>query len=163
MPRQVDPSALLARYRNGEHTQVGREIFEALPVRARVPWAGRVLQACIQALRQPVPPEVDAVLALTSDPRRWRQGHEVFDAVRRSALHAESGGQSPQLKALLQVAELVAKVTYNASGDPAPFDANIGWRLGPAAMALAHSLGDVGCERDIWYTLTVPPVGSSRT
>lgn len=157
MPKLVDSTALLAQYRRGESASVGRQIFEALPVAARVPWAGRVLRACAGAIHEPVPPEVDEVLALTASPSRWRDGHTAFGGVRLRTLDAARGTLSPQLAALLHVAELVAKVTYNASGEPAPFDADSGWRLGPAAMALSDCLAEPDCEVAIWTALTVAP------
>ena len=44
---------------------------------------------------------------------------------------ARDSAIDPALKRLLFVAENTAKVIYNASGEPAPFDADAGWELVP--------------------------------
>jgi hypothetical protein len=46
--------------------------------------------------------------------------------VRRLTLEQEKAGSEHKLHALLLLAENTAKVAYNASGAPAPFDADSG-------------------------------------
>ena len=43
---------------------------------------------------------------------------------------------------LLGVAELVAKVAYNATDPIEPFAPDTGWRIAPAAIRLAICVGD---------------------
>lgn len=66
---------------------------------------------------------------IAAAPDRWNEAYDAFQAVRalRFSGREEPGDTAGQL--LLDVAETVAKLTYNASGPRAPFDDHAGWRL----------------------------------
>jgi hypothetical protein len=131
--------------------QGGKEIYNAVPARARVKWARRVLQACIESLGEDAPEAVHQVLALTNDPAKWSLAHDAFTNVRRLSLQ---GDASPRLKALLDVAETVAKVTYNASGASAPFDADCAYWLASRTLAFSDALAQESAESRVWQALT---------
>jgi hypothetical protein len=62
-----------------------------------------------------------------------------------------------QLIALLRVAEIAAKVAYNATGLPAPFDHHAGWRVAPCLRDFAAAQEDaVGAKRQAWDLLVGP-------
>jgi len=105
----------------GRALDAGRLIYERIPPRQRPGWAARALEAVRGLI--PKTPEIDSVLEIARDPARWRAAHAAFTAVRALTLEAKD----PLVEAVLHLAENVAKVTYNASGGPAPFDHDAGW------------------------------------
>jgi len=108
----------------------GRSIYESLSVDQRVIWAVQVLGHC--ADHAPHCDAVSAVLSLARSKDRWCLAHAAFCTLRQVTLEAE---RSPsrfdrRLRSLLYLAENTAKVIYNASGAPAPFDEDSGWWIG---------------------------------
>jgi hypothetical protein len=106
----------------------GRAVYEALPAGGRPAWAARLLRLCLTRLDDP-PQAVLHVADLAKDERRWSEAHDAFQAVRQLTLRAERWPRRKPSKLILYVAENVAKIVYNASGSPAPFDHSAGWRL----------------------------------
>ena len=102
-------------------------------------WAAKIL-ALFRA-RFPHIPEVDGVYDVALDHNRWSEAHERFDRVRGLTLRADRDGDAVRGH-FLHLAELVAKVTYNASGEDAPFDADCGLQLMAYALDLADSWND---------------------
>ena len=126
---------------DGELREVGRAIYESIPVPRRPVWAVAILDLC-RSRHAPVP-AVDSLCDIANDSRRWHEAHDAFTAVRLLGLACERGAScSPEYSALLRVAELVAKVTYNASGSSAPFDFHCGWSLPHAVRQFARALND---------------------
>lgn len=111
-----------------EALEVGRTVYEALTVTERPTWAARLLRLCLTQLEDP-PQQVVHVADLAEAPRRWTEAHEAFQAVRQLTLRAERRPRIEREALILYVAENVAKITYSASGAPAPFDHNAGWWL----------------------------------
>jgi hypothetical protein len=112
----------------------GRPLFlrQSDPVR----WAAGILEV-VQTLAPGIA-EVEAILSVARDERRWSEGHGVFDAARRRYLRL--AGTTTVEHAVLNFAELVAKVTFNASNTNAPFDENSGWYVGPLAVRIAAAV-----------------------
>lgn len=137
-------------WREGDAVAVGRALLDALPPAEQVARAVAVLDIC--RARCPSPREVDDVAEVGRDPSRWREGHARFDAVRTLTLKAE-GHPDRLYRMLLHVAEIVAKVVYNASGAPAPFDANSVWWLPRNARDFAAALDDEEVWAEIWASL----------
>jgi hypothetical protein len=50
---------------------------------------------------------------------------------------------------LFTFAELVAKVTYNASGQPAPFDSDSGHYIASLALKATEHFGDTRLEEEV--------------
>ena len=113
----------------------GRRLFERQPT--PVEWSLRVLEA-IEHL-SPGITEVAAILESGRDRVRWVQGHAVFDAARRRYLREPRGTPTA---AVLNFAELVAKVVYNATDPPGPFDEDSGWYIGPLAFLITKAADD---------------------
>lgn len=124
------------RWRQGDQ-KVGRLIFEAIKPEDRPSWAARVLRIVISELDAP-PAAVLRVLEIAGDEKRWGEAHAAFQAVRELTLREEKAGGDRGVRYLvLFVAENCAKVIYNASGRPAPFDFDTGWWLPGCARAVA--------------------------
>jgi len=115
----------------GRFLDCGRVICEELSQEELVRWAAGLLKFCMRY--GPSVPTIERVAALADAPSDWRFAHAAFSDVRAITLAAERAGASgdPLLKSMLYVAENTAKVIYNASGGPAPFDHDAGWWLVP--------------------------------
>lgn len=177
-------SALRARWRGDPGAQkdgleVGRALFVRVPTRSQPGWAAGVLRVLASA----VPARstaIRAVLAVAEDPSQWSRGHQVFDRVRGEVLildrrpgHVVVGlllpawarrlglsrwfGGEPGLHEwhmLLLLAELVCKVTYNATTPPDEFDEDSGDWIALLAKQLVDALGDPALEARVWEALT---------
>jgi hypothetical protein len=133
----------------GRALDAGRVVYEAIPPHRRPLWAARVLRLVCELI--PPVPEINAVLSLAAEPARWANAHDAFRAMRRLTLQVE--GKDPLREGVLFLAENVAKVTYNAAGCPAPFDADAGWWIAQNVHFLAERLGDPEFERRAWEAL----------
>ena len=109
----------------------GRALYEPLKPAARVDWATALLTFSMRY--SPTAPVIDRLVELARVSSDWRLAHAAFGDVRKMTLVAEGRGGSihPRLKNLLYVAENTAKVIYNASNEPAPFDHDAGWWVVP--------------------------------
>ena len=126
----------IAAWRSGEPVLAGRLFFEALEVKQRPAWAARILAVALS--RVDAPAAAHFVLELAADEDRWGEAHAAFDAVRDLTLKQERAGaqRDELLYGVLFVAENCAKVIFNASGRPAPFDHDSGWWLPSNARAV---------------------------
>jgi len=70
---------------------------------------------------------------------QWRKGHDLFDRIRNKTLSAERKGEHV-LEAQYLFEEACAKTLYNLSGEPAPFDRDVPFKIIPTAFGLARSL-----------------------
>ena len=125
-------------WNTGRPFQAGKMIYEQLSKEDRPVWAGNSLDLCRH--RFPRVGEVDQVYFVACDPTHWLRAQQSFEAVRALAV----GGDSPFSGAnlLFRLAEDTAKVIYNASGGPAPYDHNAGWRLVEDLHAICEFLDD---------------------
>lgn len=60
---------------------------------------------------------------------------------------------------VLNFAELVAKIAYNATMPPDPFDEDTGWWIAPIAVQIAEATGDATFERRMAATIGDWPNG----
>jgi hypothetical protein len=148
---------LFEYWRRSDSIAIGQEIFERTAERRRPTWAADILQWCASKYSDRVS-QVDDVIAVGHDDHRWEQGHGAFDRVRAETLRCEREGvQDRQLVTLLFVAEIAAKVIYNASGAPAPFDHDSGWWMARCLRQFVVELPDAGlAEHEAWQLLTAP-------
>lgn len=81
------------------------------------------LAACAAAVEAP-PSEAAEVVRVGANSAHWAQAHKAFDRVRNLTLAAERGAANSNdpRYLLLFVAENSARVIYNASRPPDPFD-----------------------------------------
>jgi len=97
-------------------------------------------------------PEVDALLRIAANPSKWQRGHTAFRAVRAQTLRKPGSDR----ECVLLLAELVAKVTYNAS-DPAPddpFDEDSGWWIPALLRDLMKHIQDPDFDAKAWDLLS---------
>jgi hypothetical protein len=136
------------RWTAGERLEAGRRLYEALLPELRPRWAGRLLGLACSRLS---PPRcVEQVVDIAFYPSRWHEAHEAFRAVRLSVLAQERGAgpRDAQQSRLFALAETVAKVAYNASGAPAPFDFHAGWHAPERLFALLELWADAALEAE---------------
>lgn len=159
----MDPEMLRARWQSGEALQVGHSIFDAVAEQSRPAWAARVLRVALSQAPEHAA-DVAAVLAVADDPRRWAEGHAVFSSVRREVLKLDERGRTAGWTPatltrahLLAIAELVAKVTYNATSPRDEFDEDSGWWVAVCLRNLVEHVRDASFERDAWRALLPTP------
>lgn len=119
-PDVEDCRAIIAALSDVELAELGTEMLRA----CRVSCAG-------------VPPPVLDVELIGLTPRSWPEAHRAFRDVRRVTLQfdqARTSSEDPVYN-LLFVAENAAKVLYNATKMPRPFDATSGLHL---LVSVAH-------------------------
>jgi hypothetical protein len=117
----------------GEGLEAGKLLFENLPSRARPKWAAKILKLVLD--RSGVEPSpFFQVLTIADREEMWKTGHQVFDSLRDTTLKLNELRRSrgltideEQLASIVLLAELVAKVIYNATNPPDEFDKDSGW------------------------------------
>ncbi len=150
-------------WRTGDSLAVGRQLFEALPP-ARAPlWSAAVLR-CALTIVPARPRAVENALRVAADPARWSEGHQAFRAVRDETLKSDArlkakdtGSGELRLAYVLGIAELAAKVAYNATDPIDPFDDDSGWWLARLMRRLADVHQDANFERAAWAALSSSP------
>ena len=78
----------------------------------------------------------------------------MFSAVRELTLDSEQGHDDALAHVLLYVAENTAKVVFNASGSPAPFDKDCGAWLVRCAREFSTEMNDEAFADQLWTVLT---------
>jgi hypothetical protein len=130
------------------YADIGRRIFLAVPAHVRPGWAATLLEL-LAGVQDQVPTEVQDLLRLIEDADLWPAAHEQFTRIRQYALlHALDDD-------FLRLAEMVAKVTYNASNRPAPFDADSGWYIAGLAARVANRAADEALRREVYRLLAL--------
>ena len=149
--------------------QAGRRLFESSPFAQRPRWAAGVLGACRDGIQEVPGVVLEAEQLALGTPADWSKGHDVFDRLRGTTLVLDKKGHGPgltpteaHLHRVVLVAELVAKVTYNAALPVCPFDDDSGWYLLSVALSLVACVKDPSLERAVWHALLdTPPAGSN--
>ncbi|MHA4893324.1 hypothetical protein ACXZ1K_01130 [Pedobacter sp. PWIIR3] len=115
----------------------GREIFEDVPDSLKPYWAGLLLSAFNDYVKN-IPNPIKELHPIIENLNRWPEAHSQFSKIRVFLLdHPHFQPQS-----FLFLAENIAKVTYNATGQPAPFDADSGYYIPGLAIQAARSFND---------------------
>jgi hypothetical protein len=142
-------------WEGGQAVKAGRLVFENLPNDLRPKWASRILRLVLERRgirfnerpnwtsgildfvfgRNRVQPSVfDEILYTAEHPAMCGNGHRVFDALRGATLELDRFRRTIGLteeqtlrSSILSLAELVAKVTYNATNPRDEFDEDSGW------------------------------------
>lgn len=86
---------------------------------------------------------------IIKDPDRWHEAHKQFGLIRSFLL--DNTNYTPQEYILL--AESIAKITYNSSLGPAPFDFDSGYYIPSLALKAAEFFQDERLQDDIKTTL----------
>jgi hypothetical protein len=158
----TDGIALAAEYwSNGQPLEAGKLIYEALPTKSRPKWASRILKlvlekSCVESTL------FTPVLAAADQEESWKTGHEVFSELRDSVLkldeqRKQSGLSESEkmLSAILSLAELVAKVIYNATEPQNEFDEDSGWWIAASLRGfLDHDWNEESFATSAWAALS---------
>jgi hypothetical protein len=142
---RIEPRSRLdlarAYWRGGMPRDAGAIVYEALEQSQRPGWAASLLAFAVA--RVPAPETVATTIAIAREPARWLEARRVFDELRGYTLRVEASKASDMgLLSILHLAENTAKVTYNASGLPAPFDHDSGWWVASNLFDVATALAD---------------------
>lgn len=124
--------------------KIGQQIFENLPNDIRPDWAGLILSRFDHYIKD-IPTSILELHPIIDDKDRWKEAHEQFTKIRVFGL--ENKNYKPEN--YLRLAELVAKVTYNASGQPAPFDSNGGHYIASLALKATKYFDDNRLEEEV--------------
>lgn len=157
-------SDILAKARGhwmeGQPFEAGKLIFESLPSEIRPQWANNILRSVVErtGIKSDV---IDRVISTADCPDQWGKAHDVFSAVRGKTLQVDQWGPHPQktlLERHLVLAELVAKVTYNATNPPDEFDEDSGWWIAPCLKDILDLVGDKAFSKAIWSVVCLDEV-----
>lgn len=124
--------------------KIGQQIFENLPNDIRPGWAGLVLSRFDHYIND-IPTPILELYPIIDNKDRWKEAHGQFNNIRRFLLD----NKRYQPEAYLLLAELVAKVTYNASGQPAPFDSDSGHYIASLALKATEHFDDTRLEEEV--------------
>ena len=124
--------------------QIGQQVFENLPNDIRPGWAGLILSRFENYIPN-IPASIKELYPIIDNKVLWKEAHEQFNKIRRF-LH---DNKNYQPEAYLLLAELVAKVTYNASGEPAPFDKDSGHYISGLALKATEHFNDKKLEVEV--------------
>lgn len=124
--------------------EIGRQIFESLLNDIRPGWAGLILSRFDNYIKN-IPTPIKKLFPIIDNKDRWKEAHEQFTKIRRFLL--DNSKYQPETYLLL--AELVAKVTYNASGQPAPFDTDSGHYIPSTALKATEYFDNDRLEEEV--------------
>lgn len=124
--------------------KIGQEIFENLTNDIRPGWAGLVLSRFDQYI-QNIPSAISELYSIIDDKDRWKEAHEQFTKIRAFGLETKNY----EHESYLRLAELVAKVTYNASGQSALFDSDSGHNIPSLALKATECFDDNRLEQEV--------------
>jgi len=124
--------------------KIGQQIFENLPNNIRPGWAGLILSRFDNYVKN-IPTSVKELFTIIDNKDRWKDAHGQFTKIRVFGL--ENKHYQPETYLLL--AELVAKVTYNSSGQSAPFDSDSGHYIASTALKATEYFDDTRLEEEV--------------
>jgi hypothetical protein len=143
-------------WQDGNPLEAGKLIFQSLPEEIHPKWAGNILQSVLKRAEIKLPP-LDLVIKIANSPNDWGKAHEVFSELRKLTLDLEDlktrNTQENLLLNLLLLAELVAKVIYNATNPPDEFDEDSGWWIAASLKDILDLLHDEKFSADSWLEL----------
>ena len=124
--------------------QIGRQIFDNIPNEIKPGWAGLIL-SCFDNYLKSIPTPIFELYSIINNQDNWKKAHNQFNKIRQFLLDHKNY----QPEAYLLLAENVAKVTYNASNEPAPFDNDSGWWIPNCALHAASYFDDKRLEEEV--------------
>jgi hypothetical protein len=161
MPNNDDNHLERAReyWKGGKPLEAGRLLYDNLPVEARPAWAVRILRLVLD--RSGLDRSHFGRILYTADhPRQWANGHRCFDLIRQETLKCDELRRMGRLTkeqelfaSLLSLAELVAKVTYNAVDPPDEFDEDSGWWIAASLRGFVDRWKNEEFSKAAWSAL----------
>jgi hypothetical protein len=132
------------QYEIKTNIEIGQQIYENLANDIRPGWAGLILTRFDNYIKS-IPVSIKELYPIIDNKERWKEAHGQFNKIRRFLLD----NKNYKHEAYLLLAELVAKVTYNASGEPAPFDSDSGHYISSLALKATDHFDDSRLEEEI--------------
>lgn len=130
--------------------KIGQQIFENLPNDIRPGWAGLVLSRFDHYIKD-IPISILELYSIIDNKDRWKEAHEQFGKIRVFGL----ANKNFTPENYLRLAEIVAKVTYNASGQPAPFDSDSGHYIASGSLKMTEHFDDNRLEEEVRSTILI--------
>lgn len=124
--------------------KIGQQIFENLPNDIRPGWAGLILSRFDQYIKD-IPTSILELYPIIDNKDRWKEAHEQFAKIRVYGL--DNKNYEPEN--YLRLAELVAKVTYNASEQASPFDNDSGHYIASLALKATEYFEESRLEEEV--------------
>ncbi|HKX29149.1 MAG TPA: hypothetical protein VJ302_15750 [Blastocatellia bacterium] len=163
--RETEIKRAAALWNAGEPLEAGRIIFEGLPKEAQPAWAARILRlvlgrSCTQEK------QLDRLLSIVDQPKEWGKAHDAFDSLRDLTLKLDrqrrrKPGDEQEVvnlhEGVVALAELVAKVTYNATDPDDEFDEDSGWWIASSLRAFVDWWKDEDFSEAAWSALSSEP------
>ncbi|WP_010582418.1 hypothetical protein [Schlesneria paludicola] len=148
---------------NGKPLRAGRIIFERIPSELRPNWAARIFKLVLDHSHHQLPLFHD-VLSMANNQHLWGNGHNIFSDVRTitmkmDKIQLERGFTDDEVEfaSIVALAELVCKVTYNATHPLDEFDEDSGWYIAVLLKGIAVRVwADEKFSRDAWDALSKP-------
>ena len=129
---------------------VGQQIFDNVPSAVRPDWAGLILKRFDRHIDN-LPIEIVGLYEIIEDSKKWKEAHEQFTAIRKLNLK----NTNSEFEIYLCLAECIAKITYNASGLPAPFDSDSGFYIPRLALKFADTIADEYLNQEVKATILI--------
>lgn len=126
----------------------GRVIFENVPDNLKPFWSGLILSRFNNYVKN-IPDSIKELYQIIENENRWTEAYVQFSKIRQFVL--DNKYDLPNSYLLL--AEKTAKVTYNASGQSAPFDANSGWYISSLALQIANYFENDRLKEEVKVTV----------
>ncbi|WP_442592040.1 hypothetical protein ACSBL2_12525 [Pedobacter sp. AW31-3R] len=130
--------------------EIGKQIFEAVPMNLKPMWAGIILNKFNKYIKE-IPEPIRRLNDIVKKADRWHEAHKQFGLIRRFLF--DNTNYTPQEYVLL--AESIAKIIYNSSREPAPFDFGSGYYIPSLALKTADFFQDERLEEDLKTVLLV--------
>ncbi len=138
--------------------ETAKQIFENLPNDARPSWAGNILACFDSHIISKIPTEILDLYPIIIDKYKWNKAHNQFSRIRDLLLQYTSA-YPPNY---LSLAELVAKVTYNASGALDEFDEDSGHYIPSFALSLAESMNNIMLMEEVKSAILLTDIESTE-
>jgi len=130
--------------------KIGQQIFENVPNMVRPNWAGLVLSRFDKYLKK-VPNEIRELFEIIENKEKWKLAHGQFTKIRMLNL----ANTDKDFEQYLKLAEKVAKVTYNESGESAPFDFDSGFDIPMLALNYSDVKDDENLYQEVKSTILI--------
>jgi hypothetical protein len=161
MPNNDDNHLARARecWYGGQPLEAGRLLHDSLPVEDRPAWAVRILRLVLAKSGADCS-HFGRILYTADHPRQLANGHRCFDLIRQETLKCDELRRTGRLTkeqemfpSLQSLAELVAKVTYNAVDPPDEFDEDSGWWIAASLRGFVDRWKDDDFSKAAWSAL----------
>ncbi len=130
--------------------KIGQQIFENIPSIVRPNWAGLILSRFDNYIVK-IPFEIQELYNIIENKEKWKLSHKQFIKIRNLSLI----NKNKDFELYLRLAEKVAKITYNESGESAPFDYDSGYAIPMIALNYTKVINDENLYQEVNSTINI--------